>query len=77
VTSPIAPCSGCGLSGELCRCLEEQAAVCALWVNPELNSLKTARVQAYSAARERLAARRAARNPGVEGSSTGTPQGDI
>jgi hypothetical protein len=64
VTSPIAPCSGCGLSGVLCRCLEEQAAVCARLVDPDPNVLKAARVarvQAYAAARERLAARRAAR----------------
>jgi hypothetical protein len=44
--------------------LEEQAAVCARLVDPDPNVLKAARVarvQAYAAARERLAARRAAR----------------
>jgi hypothetical protein len=64
VTSPIAPCAGCGLRDELCRCLEEQAAVCARLVDADPNVLKAARVaktQALYAARERLAARREAR----------------
>jgi hypothetical protein len=62
VTGPIAPCAGCGLRDELCRCLEEQAAACARLVDADPNVLKAARVakaQAVYAARERLAARRA------------------
>jgi hypothetical protein len=61
MTSPIAPCSGCGLRDVECRCLEEQAAVCARLVDADPKAARAAESQALYAARERLAARRQAR----------------
>jgi hypothetical protein len=67
VTSPIAPCSGCGLRDDLCRCLEEQAAANLFYVGIGTAmptgklSRQAAKAQKRNEAQQSLAARREAR----------------